>query len=91
MSLNDINTLSTTSVWKSFGFSSNMCCSLSSSCVCRGGRGGMLVRRGEGRGEGWERRVAWAKSKGEEGMGGGVGEGGVYRRRGGMRQSWRTE
>ena len=80
MSLNDINTLSTTSVWKSFGFSSNMCCSLSSSCVCRGRDG----RR-------WERRVAWAKSKGEEGMGRGVGEGGVYRRRGGMRQSGRIE
>ena len=30
----------------------------------------MLVRRGEGRdGRRWERRIAWAKSKGEEGMG----------------------
>ena len=49
------------------------------------------MREGGRDGRRWERRVAWAKSKGEEGMGGGVGEGGVYRRSGGMRQSWRTE
>ena len=40
MSLNDINRLSTTSVWKSFGFSSNMRCNLSSSCVWGGRHGG---------------------------------------------------
>ena len=51
-----------------------------------GGRGelhGQSRRVRKGWEEMWERRVAWAKSKGEEGMGRGVGEGGVYRRRGG--------
>lgn len=81
MSLNDINRLSITSVWKSFGFSSNMRCNLSSSWGCvEGGEYVSEEREGKGR-----------RGRGMGGGGRGELQGQSRRVRRGLEEMWERE